>query len=69
MIAAAFPDTGLSVIAKSIRALYGMTTQIDTYFDRHIEAMKASESPTVSRTGRMVAATMVAAWAECRTGL
>ena len=56
MIAAAFPDPGLSVIAKSIKALYGMTVQIDAYIDQHLEAMKGSENPTISRTGRVIAA-------------
>lgn len=44
----------LSVMAKAVKALYGMATEIDEYMDRHIEDMKGADNPTISRTGRIL---------------
>lgn len=58
MVAAAIPLAGagiaLSAMAKAIQSLYGMAVEINEYFDKHIEDMKGSENPTVSRTGRVL---------------
>lgn len=55
---AAIPLAGaalaLSPIAKAVAALYGMGVAINDYLDRHIQDMKGSENPTVSRTGAVL---------------
>ena len=55
---AAIPLAGaalaLSPIAEAVAALYGMGVAINDYLDRHIEEMKGSENPTVSRTGAVL---------------
>ncbi len=45
---------GLSTMAKSISALYGMTVDINAYLDKHLLEMQQSESPTIARTGRVL---------------
>jgi len=54
MIASALPVTGMSGIAKSIKALYGTTAELYEYLDKHIQELKASDNPTIARTGRVV---------------
>jgi hypothetical protein len=58
MVAAAIPLAGagmvLSAMAQAIQALYGMAVDINEYLDKHIEDMKGSENPTVSRSGRVL---------------
>jgi len=44
----------LSTMAGAIKGLYGMATGINDYLDKHIEDMKGSENPTISRTGRVL---------------
>lgn len=44
----------LSPIAGAVAALYGMGVAINDYLDRHIQDMKGSENPTVSRTGAVL---------------
>lgn len=44
----------VSPIAAAIAALYGMGNKINEYLDRHIQDMKGSENPTVSRTGAVL---------------
>lgn len=55
--AAAIPlaGAGLSLMAAAVQSLYGMVTDINDYMDKHIEDMKGSENPTISRTGRVLA--------------
>lgn len=58
MVAAAIPmagaGLGLSAIAQAIKALYGMALEINDFLDKHIEEMKGSDNPTISRTGRVL---------------
>ena len=64
MIAAALPiagqvavpvvKAGLSVMATAIQSLYGMAVGINDYLDKHIEDMKGSDNPTISRTGNVL---------------
>lgn len=58
MVAAAIPmagaGLGLSAIAQAIKALYGMAVEINDFLDKHIEEMKGSDNPTISRTGRVL---------------
>ncbi|HSD36975.1 MAG TPA: hypothetical protein VLC92_05670 [Rhodocyclaceae bacterium] len=56
MIAVPLAAASLAVspIAKAVAALYGMGVAIDNYLDKHIDMMKGSESPTVSRTGAIL---------------
>jgi len=58
MVAAAIPLAGagvaLSAMAQAIQSLYGMAVEINEYLDKHIEDMKGSENPTVSRSGRVL---------------
>jgi hypothetical protein len=56
MIAAALPlaGAGLSVMATAIQSLYGMAVGINDYLDKHIEDMKCSDNPTISRTGNVL---------------
>lgn len=44
----------LTAIAKAIHGLYGMAVEINVYLDRHIEEMRGSENPTISRSGRIL---------------
>jgi uncharacterized protein YaaW (UPF0174 family) len=41
-------------MAKAIQSLYGMAVGINEYLDKHIEDMKGSDNPTISRTGRVL---------------
>jgi hypothetical protein len=50
----AIPLVALSPIAEAVSALYGMGVAINDYLDRHIQEMKGSENPTVSRTGAVL---------------
>jgi hypothetical protein len=58
MVAAAIPLAGaglaLSAMAQAIQSLYGMAVEINEYLDKHIEDMKNSDNPTVSRSGRVL---------------
>lgn len=58
MVAAAIPLAGagfaLSAMAKAVQSLYGMAVDINDYLDKHIEDMKGSENPTISRSGRVL---------------
>jgi hypothetical protein len=45
---------GLSVMATAIQSLYGMAVGINDYLDKHIEDMKCSDNPTISRTGNVL---------------
>ena len=45
----------LSKMAQAIKALYGMANEMNDYLDKHIEEMKGSENPTISRTGSVLA--------------
>jgi hypothetical protein len=45
----------LSVMEQAIKGLYGMTSGINAFIDKHIEEMKAdTERPLVARTGRVL---------------
>ncbi|MGQ0510399.1 MAG: hypothetical protein ACT4P9_07265 [Betaproteobacteria bacterium] len=46
----------LTGIAATIKALYGTAKDINTFIDEHIEALKASDNHTISRTGRVIEA-------------
>lgn len=46
--------TPLTPIAGAIAVLYGMGSKISEYLDRHIQEMKGSQNPTVSRTGSVL---------------
>lgn len=48
------PNLALSAMARAIKALYGMAVDINEFLDRHIEDMKGSENPTISRAGRVL---------------
>lgn len=61
MIAASLPMAAgvgapsvLSAMAKAIQTLYGIADGLNQYLDEHIEEMKLSQNPTVSRTGRVL---------------
>lgn len=58
MVAAAIPLAGagmvLSAMAQAIQSLYGMGSDVNDWIDRHIEDMKGSENPTISRSGRVL---------------
>lgn len=58
MVAAAIPLAGagfvLSAMAQAVKSLYGMAGDINDYLNKHIEDMKGSENPTVSRSGRVL---------------
>lgn len=43
-----------SAMVTGIKALYGISQDINDYLDEHIEQMKLSENLTVSRTGRIL---------------
>lgn len=42
------------VMIESIKTLYGIADDINDYINEHIEKMKMSENPTISRTGRVL---------------
>ena len=42
-----------SAMVAGIKTLYGISKDINEYLDEHIEQMKLSENPTISRTGRI----------------
>ena len=44
----------LSAMAQAIKTIYGMVGEINDELNKHIEAMKGSENPTISRTGRVL---------------
>lgn len=44
----------LSAMASAIAGLYGIATDINDYLNRHIEDMKSSNNPTVSKAGRVL---------------
>lgn len=44
----------LAPIAEAVSMLYGMGKAVNDYIDNHIEDMKGSENPTVSRTGAVL---------------
>jgi hypothetical protein len=54
LVGAELGGLALSAMARAIKALYGMTVEINEYLNRHIEEMKGSENPTISRTGRVL---------------
>ena len=54
MIALPLAGVGLSLMAEAIQSLYGMAIGINDYMDKHIEDMKGSDNPTISRTGRVL---------------
>lgn len=56
MVAVALPLAGvaLSKMTVAIQALYGMGVEINAFIDKHIDEMKASDNPTISRTGRIM---------------
>jgi hypothetical protein len=55
---AAIPLAGagmaLSAMAQAVQSLYGMGSDINDWLNKHIEDMKGSENPTISRTGRVL---------------
>jgi hypothetical protein len=55
MVAAAIPIASagmvLSAMAQAVQSLYGMGGNINDWVDKHIETMKGSENPTISRSG------------------
>jgi len=53
-VSMAGPLPALSAIAQAIKALYGMAEDVNEYLDKHIEEMRNSENPTISRTGRVL---------------
>jgi len=46
----------LTGMAAAIKALYGVAKDINEFIDEHIEALKASDNHTISRTGRVIEA-------------
>ena len=44
----------VSAMAKAVQSLYSMAGDINTYLDKHIEEMSASENPTIARSGRVM---------------
>jgi len=58
MVATAIPIggavLGLSAMAKSISALYGIAVDINAYLDKHLLEMQQSENVTVARTGKVL---------------
>lgn len=47
-------SVALSAMTKAIQKLYGVAGDVNDYLNNHIEAMKSSENPTISRTGRIL---------------
>ncbi|MBT9508566.1 hypothetical protein [Rhodoferax sp.] len=44
----------LSQMAQAIQGIYNMGAAVNEFIDEHIDAMKKSENPTVSKTGRVL---------------
>jgi len=55
-IPATLAGNGLNAITAAIKALYGVANDVNAFLDEHVEAMKASDHPTISRTGRVIEA-------------
>jgi len=53
---AALPVAGfaLSGMAQAIGGLYGVVGDMNTWVDKHIQAMQASDNVTISRTGKVL---------------
>ena len=47
-------ELAYSAITNAVKALYGIATDVNAFIDEHIEQMKASTNPTISRTGRVL---------------
>jgi len=45
-----------SLITAAIRGVYGIAGDLNSFLDRHIEDLQASDNPTVARTGRVMMA-------------
>ncbi len=43
-----------SAMAQAVQSLYGIAGDFNDWADKHIEDMKGSENPTISRTGRVL---------------
>lgn len=41
-------------MAQAIQGIYNMGAAVNEFIDEHIDAMKKSENPTVSKTGRVL---------------
>ena len=56
MISAALPlaGAGFSAMALAIQSLYGIGANINDFMNKHIEEMKESDNPTISRTGNVL---------------
>ncbi|NJD24849.1 MAG: hypothetical protein FIB06_05530 [Betaproteobacteria bacterium] len=58
MVVSTVPMTGaalaLSPIVAAIQAAYGVASAVNDWLDKHIEDMKSSDNPTVSRAGRVI---------------
>lgn len=48
--------SGLTVIAKAIKGLYGVAADLGEYFDEHIKEMKGNDNVVIARTGRVLEA-------------
>ena len=44
----------LSLMTEAIKSIYGIANDINDHLNKHIEEMKGSENPTISRTGRVL---------------
>jgi hypothetical protein len=47
-------STTLTVMAKAIYGLYGMTGSMNTFFDGHLREMKGSDNQMISQTGAVL---------------
>jgi hypothetical protein len=47
----------ISAMGQAIASLYGVTSGIDEFMDRHIAQMRRSDQPMIERTGRILEAT------------
>lgn len=56
MMAGKVVQESLSAVALAIKQLYGMGVAINDYIDDHIQKMRNSDNPTVSRTGDVLEA-------------
>jgi len=45
-----------SVMTAAIKTLYGIANSVNEFLDNHIQEMRDSENPTISRTGRVLEA-------------
>lgn len=54
MIAIGAAAFGASAIVEVIQKLYGVANDINDFLNKHIEEMKASDNPTINRTGRVL---------------